>query len=203
MRGGRQFLRAWRVWVVVTIALVGSICAGNAATFYTLVTNGPASNRLCIVFLSEGYTSSQTNTFLTDCTNALHSYFGGGAYSAEEPFAEYSNYFNIYAVFTNSVSSGSSHPQYGLVRTNRRWLFSTACMGICDRRSGINDRGANHYSGAKRIASGQARFDDNAQIGASGWLTWNERKACFRLSSTGLYSWDTCDCSVHLGMGRT
>lgn len=110
MRGVRQFLRAGRVWVMATVALAGSICAANAATFYTLVTNGPASNRLCLVFLSEGYTSSQTNLFLADCTNALHSYFGGGAYTGEEPFVEYTNYFNAYAVFTNSAQAGSDHP---------------------------------------------------------------------------------------------
>lgn len=100
------------------IALVASVFTSSAATFYTISTNGPSSNRLAIVFLSEGYTSSQTNLFLADCTNALHSYFGGGAYTGEEPFVEYSNYFNVYAIFTNSISSGSSHPQYGLLRTN-------------------------------------------------------------------------------------
>ena len=40
---------------------------------YTLLTNGPASNRVNLVFLSEGYTNSgaQTNLFLNDCSNAL------------------------------------------------------------------------------------------------------------------------------------
>ena len=113
MRGLRQFLRAgFFGW----FALVGIASPSPAATFYTLATNGPASNRLCIVFLSEGYTNSQAGLFLADCTNAINSYFGGGAYSAEEPFAEYSNYFNVYAVFTNSVQPGSDHPRDSITK---------------------------------------------------------------------------------------
>ncbi|MEY4386021.1 MAG: hypothetical protein RLY20_1304, partial [Verrucomicrobiota bacterium] len=38
-------------------------------------------------------------------------------YTGQEPFVEYSNYFNAYAVFTNSAQAGSDHPQYSLVRT--------------------------------------------------------------------------------------
>jgi len=98
-------------------AAVGLIGASRAATFYTLATNGPPSNRLCIVFLSEGYTSAQAGQFLTDCTNAMNAYFGGGAFTGQEPFVEYSNYFNVYAVFTNSVQSGSDHPATATTKT--------------------------------------------------------------------------------------
>ena len=108
----RQIVFGW-----VAAALLWSGLTAGAATFYTLRTTGNASNRLCIVFLSEGYTSSQTNLFLVDCTNALNSFFGGGIYPAEQPFLEYSNYFNAYAVFTNSAEAGSDHPQYSLFRS--------------------------------------------------------------------------------------
>jgi len=97
--------------------IIVSLCRSSAATYYTLATNGPASNRLCIVFLSEGYTSAETNLFLSNCTNAMNSYFGGGAYTGEEPFVEYSNYFNVYAVFTNSAQAGSDHPFYSTTKT--------------------------------------------------------------------------------------
>ncbi|MEY4388222.1 MAG: hypothetical protein RLY20_3505, partial [Verrucomicrobiota bacterium] len=99
------------------MGLLLSLLSSSAATFYSLRTTGNASNRLCIVFLSEGYTSTQTNLFLNDCTNALNAMFGGGSYTGQEPFVEYSNYFNAYAVFTNSAQAGSDHPQYSLVRT--------------------------------------------------------------------------------------
>lgn len=123
MRGFRQILRAG------LFALVVAASTSRAATFYTLATNGPASNRLCLVFLSEGYTSSQTNLFLTDCTNALNAYFGGGIYSGEEPFAEYSNYFNAYAVFTNSTQAGSDHPASS---TSKTTAFNSTYDAIYD-----------------------------------------------------------------------
>lgn len=119
MRGWHHGLGRWWIWLGALIALAGPVGAAHAATatFYTLATNGPASNRLCLVFLSEGYTSGQVGQFLTDCTNAMNAYFGGGDYTGEEPFVEYSNYFNVYAVFTNSVQSGSDHPATATTRT--------------------------------------------------------------------------------------
>jgi len=111
------------------MGVVGLACASPAGTFYTLATNGPASNRLCLVFLSEGYTSAQTGQFLNDCTNAMNAYFGGGAYTGEEPFVEYSNYFNVYAVFTNSAQSGSDHPA---TSTTRATAFNSTYDAIYD-----------------------------------------------------------------------
>ena len=74
----------------------------------TLLTNGPASNRFNIVFLSEGYTSSQMPQFLVDATNAL------SAILSWPPWQSYSNYVNAYAIRTNSVQSGSDHPVSGI-----------------------------------------------------------------------------------------
>ena len=104
-------------------ALLAAVVTSSAATFHTLSTNGHSSNRMNIVFLSEGYTASQSNLFLADCTNAFHSFFGGGDYTGEEPFVEYSNYFNAYAVFVASTNSGSDHPQYG--QTNNTYFNSS------------------------------------------------------------------------------
>ena len=73
------------------------------ATFSTIVTNGPATNRINLFFFSEGYTSSQMGQFLIDVTNAANAFLG------TEPYAEYSNYFNVFAVATNSAHSGSTH----------------------------------------------------------------------------------------------
>jgi len=116
MRGLRQSLCRWGISLIAMIALAGVIRPASGATFYTLATNGPASNRLCLVFLSEGYTNGQAGQFLTDCTNAMNAYFGGGTYTGEEPFVEYSKYFNVYAVFTNSAQSGSDHPATATTR---------------------------------------------------------------------------------------
>ena len=72
----------------------------------TILTNGPAANRLNVVVLAEGYTSNQLGQFLVDATNTL------SALLAEPPYQEYRNYFNTFATPVASVNSGSSH--YGV-----------------------------------------------------------------------------------------
>jgi hypothetical protein len=74
------------------------------ASIQTLRSNGPASNRFNIVFLSEGYTASDMPQYLVDATNALT------ALLSHQPYQEYSNYINAFAIKTNSVQSGSDHP---------------------------------------------------------------------------------------------
>ena len=78
----------------------------HAAVFSTIITNGPATNRVNLVFFSEGYTNGQLAKFLADVTNATSAFFN------VEPYAEYSNYFNVFAIFTNSVHAGSTHLAY-------------------------------------------------------------------------------------------
>lgn len=82
----------------------------ECASFHPLLDNGPASNRLDIVFLSEGYTSNQVSKFLVDCTNSLN------ALLTRTPFSEYRGHFNAAAIAVASKQSGSDHPAYGLFR---------------------------------------------------------------------------------------
>jgi len=107
------------------VILATTAIPSSAATFHTLSTSGPSSNRLCIVFLSEGYTNGQSGTFLADCTNGLHAMFGGGDFIGEQPFVEYSNYFNAFAIFTNSVDGGSDHPHPSLGFNRDTYFNST------------------------------------------------------------------------------
>ena len=85
-------------------------CAGLPAQvqppMVTLLTNGFGSNRLNVVFLSEGYQTNQLGQFLADATNALNRLL------AHPPYAEYSNYFNAFAIKVASTNSGSDHPSY-------------------------------------------------------------------------------------------
>jgi hypothetical protein len=70
----------------------------------TILTNGPVSNRLNIVVLSEGYTTNQLAQFAVDATNAVN------ALLSHQPYQEYSNYFNAFAIKVASNQSGSAHP---------------------------------------------------------------------------------------------
>jgi hypothetical protein len=70
----------------------------------TILTNGPVSNRLNIVVLSEGYTSNQLAQFAVDATNAVN------ALLSHPPYQEYRSYFNAFAIKVASNESGSDHP---------------------------------------------------------------------------------------------
>lgn len=76
----------------------------------TLMTNGPASNRLNIVFLSEGYTSNELAQFLSDARSSAQ------ALLSYKPYNEYTNYINVFAIVVASAQSGSSHPGWPLLR---------------------------------------------------------------------------------------
>jgi hypothetical protein len=110
--------RAWRHWLGLLLGgVVASACAQTQTNRYTILTNGPTSARINVVIFSEGYT-----------TNDLASYFVGDATSAVarllsvQPYSEYGNYFNAFAVSVASVQSGSSHPQTGV--TNNTYFNS-------------------------------------------------------------------------------
>jgi hypothetical protein len=72
--------------------------------------SGPDSNRFNVVFLSEGYTSSQQSQFRADASNAF------SALLLHSPYHEYSNFFNAYAIGVASSQSGSDHPLNGMLR---------------------------------------------------------------------------------------
>ena len=89
--------------LTLLILFLHAVVPARAALFYTITTNGPATNRINLVLFSEGYTSGQLGTFLNDATNAAHFFLSA------QPYAEYSNYFNVFAIFTNSAHAGSTH----------------------------------------------------------------------------------------------
>lgn len=97
--------------LIATTLFCGRFPLFAAASMQTILTNGPTSNRLNIVILSEGYTASQLAQFLVDATNAV------GALLSHPPYREYSNYFNAFAIKVASTQSGSDHPAYGVTRS--------------------------------------------------------------------------------------
>jgi hypothetical protein len=84
--------------------------AAGQPSIQTILTNGPVSNRLNVVVLSEGYTTSQLAQFLLDATNTVN------VLLSHPPYQEYRNYLNVFAIKVASNQSGSDHPSYGLYR---------------------------------------------------------------------------------------
>lgn len=69
----------------------------------TLWKSGPINDRINLVMLSDGYRSSELNTFINDATAMMNSLF------AASPFTEYKNYFNVFAIKVPSTQSGATH----------------------------------------------------------------------------------------------
>lgn len=102
--GLRPGLRAGLPWLLPLLCCLPQL--RGQTNFLTLVTNGPASNRLNVVFLSEGYTSGQLGMFLADATNTANILL------TNAPFAEYAPYLNCYAIAVASAQAGSDHPAW-------------------------------------------------------------------------------------------
>lgn len=66
----------------------------------TLVNQGPATNRINLTFVGDGYTSSEKERFFEDAQRLTEDLFG------ETTFASYLPLFNVYAVFVPSAESG-------------------------------------------------------------------------------------------------
>ena len=68
--------------------------------------NGDPNNRVDLLVMGDGYTSSQAAVFATDATSLITDYF------AISPNMEYENYVNTYTLFTASPEAGADHPPY-------------------------------------------------------------------------------------------
>src|SRR5690348_14968350 len=88
-------------------ALVSLTCvAASAQTFTvdTILNNGNKANRINLVVLADGYTSSQQSQFVLDANNVINQLF------ATPPLNYYKSFFNVYAVRVVSQQSGAAHP---------------------------------------------------------------------------------------------
>src|ERR1035437_2232140 len=91
-------------WLVVAVLTCGVPRAFAQASLQTILTNGPVSNRLNIVVLSEGYTSNQLAQFAVDATNAVN------ALLSHPPYQEYRSYFTAFPIKVPSNKPGSDPP---------------------------------------------------------------------------------------------
>lgn len=98
------------------------ICKENVSPLkYTVIQGGDnIANKIDIAFLAEGYTLDQMDKFRSDVSR-FWNYL-----SNVEPYASNKNSFNIYAVESPSVESGTDIPNHGVYRnTAMNFTFST------------------------------------------------------------------------------
>jgi hypothetical protein len=113
-RGLSWFVACW-VALAATVVPLGAFAQPS---MQTILTNGPTSNRLNIVVLSEGYTSSELGQFVLNASNAVR------VLLSHPPYREYSNYVNGFAIKVASSQSGCDHPSRGIYKNT---YFSSFC----------------------------------------------------------------------------
>ncbi len=98
------------IQVLIAMAVGIHVPAFGQAAMMDLLPNGPASERINIVILSEGYTAAELAQFRTDATNTLAALF------SNSPLSGYQEHFNAFAISVASAESGSDHPSRGIYR---------------------------------------------------------------------------------------
>ncbi|MEZ5782001.1 MAG: M64 family metallopeptidase [Rhizobiaceae bacterium] len=118
----------------------------------TLIQNGPSSNRVDIVFLGDGYTSSQlANLYIQDIASLTDYLFSGNALT--EPFGLYSDYFNVTAINVASNENGADDPSTGTFRDTA--LGSTYFYdGVTERLLYVDDNAAKAAMNAALAGTG-------------------------------------------------
>ena len=93
--------------IIISISiLLFSIIILRGQTFpvETIKNNGAKDKRINLVFLGDGYQSTELTQYLIDVNTVVTGMF------SQTPFKEYEKFFNVYAVKVPSVESGAKHP---------------------------------------------------------------------------------------------
>ena len=150
----------------------------NAQTVTTVVNNGASNNRVDIVFVGDGYRSSQINTtYAAHVNQTIDSFFNGG--SVANPYPRYKNFFNVHRVNVISNESGADDPVNGT--TVDTALDATYNYnGIADRCLYFNTSKAN---AAVNSALSGTSIDVDVRLGAvnstkfggcgGSWAVWS------------------------------
>ena len=80
------------------------ILRGQTFPVETIKNNGSKDKRINLVFLGDGYQSTELAQYLIDVNTVIAGMFN------QTPFKEYEKYFNVYAIKVPSIESGAKHP---------------------------------------------------------------------------------------------
>ncbi len=156
VRNGRAVYRV--ILVVGAVAQVAIASIGWAQGYTTMVDNGPNSNRVNIVFLGDGYTSSQVGTTYVTHVNSMVNYFFNPANPLNsQPFVRYQNFFNVHRIDVVSNESGADVPPSNVYRDTALHA-SYYADGTTERLLAISEYHADQYVNAA-VASGGLTAD--------------------------------------------
>ncbi|SDG61776.1 M64 family metallopeptidase [Epilithonimonas hungarica] len=86
------------------LVLISGASEAQIFDLVPLVQNGSKDKRINLVILGDGYTASEQSAFMEDAT------FVSDYLMNKQPYSNYKNYFNVYALKVISPQSGVKHP---------------------------------------------------------------------------------------------
>ncbi len=104
-------------FLLTSCVLMGTFAFAESASAQTLTTvlnNGPSTNRIDLIFIGDGYTSSQVDDLYPTHVQEELDYLFSGA--NRNPFPRYQNFFNAHRVTVISNESGADQPPNGIFR---------------------------------------------------------------------------------------
>ena len=128
-----------RFTIFVSTIILLALAANVFAAYTTVIDNGPASNRVNMVFLGDGYTASQIETtYVADINKYLNHMF----HENQDPFTRYEKFFNAYRINVVSNQSGADVPPSGIYR-DTALDASYYYDGVTERLLYVNESKAN------------------------------------------------------------
>ena len=114
----------------------------NPVGIQNICISGDPAHKIDIAILAEGYTETEMGKFIKDCKVLTDSLFKAA------PFSEMKDYFNIYALKTPSLESGTDVPGEGVFRNTvfnstfytfdiSRYLTTSDMKTIHDKAAGV------------------------------------------------------------------
>lgn len=89
---------------LLLLLLMSQLCLSQVFETIPIIENGPRDKRINMVVMGDGFTSDQQGDFVTNATSLVNYIFN------KAPYAQYKNYFNVYAIKVISPESGVKHP---------------------------------------------------------------------------------------------
>ncbi|HEX4414875.1 MAG TPA: M64 family metallopeptidase [Lacipirellulaceae bacterium] len=144
------------VWIIGVCAITVARSVGAAP--FTLLNNGPASNRIDLFFLGDGYTQAEISlgVYDRDIEGYLDHLFNESGYLSD-PFKRYQKFFNVYKANVASTQSGADIPHASppvFVNTALDASYEYALDGLDDRGLEVSDAKADNARNNALAGSG-------------------------------------------------
>ncbi|MEU6476724.1 M64 family metallopeptidase [Streptomyces sp. NPDC047017] len=135
--------------------------AAEAATVEPVEVNGPSSGKLDLVFVGDGYTAAQLDTYRRDVRSKVAELF------AVEPYKSYRSLFNIWQVDVVSRESGVDDDPTQGVRRDTALDMNYYCGGL-DRLLCVDEAKAQQYAAQAPQADQVIALANSSTYGGAG-----------------------------------